>query len=136
MLKINELFEVISKHHKDHGVSPDKIRLRKYLYDELEEEILLWSKGKVDLKQERKELSKYGPVCSFFSGIRIETMNIDDSFFPDDTELIAVVNDRYVYSRTSDSENAKWRIVDIGPSLFSNKFPWNGSPFDDKYWNP
>ncbi len=131
MSKINELFEVISKHQKEHGVRPDKIKLRKNLYDELEDQIKKDTSGIIDHKKERKNLSKYDPVCSFFNGIRIETMEINDALLGNDVEIIAVINDRYVYSRITEGNTAKWSVMDLGPSLWDNKFPEYGNLFND-----
>ena len=126
MSKLNELFEAISKHSKDHGIRVDSIRLRKDLCKELEKAI--------------PPTDHSGGNLSLISGIRVESMNVDNIPFGNNVELIAVINDQYAYSRITKDQTVKWSVVDLGPSLWNDKFPEYGSPItdkilDSKFWN-
>lgn len=122
MSKITELFDVLSRFTKEKGERINSIKLKKELYDDLNSSL-----------PEKKQNKIFN---IFLIGIRVESIDIDNSFFPKGFELISVINDRYFLSRIDKGEKSEWKVVDMGPDLWDGKFSEYGSPFDDKYWNP
>lgn len=133
MSKLTELFEVITKHKNEKGVYPRSLKLRKELLNEIEKVIEENRNDGFSFKKEREELSKYGNYLSYFNGIGIHLIDADDSYFDENVELIAIVNDQYAYFREREREGdtVKWRVCDL--TVFSwDKPPEFKSPFSKK----
>ena len=97
MSKLTELFDVLSKFSKEKGEIINSIKLKKCLYDELNEALT--------------NCPQYKIFGIFFIGIIVESVNMDNMHFNEDFELVGIINGKYVLSRTDDKKEAKWCIL-------------------------